>query len=560
MSAMKLRMFLPVAFIFCYVAAPAAEIAVIPYKIENASSDFPESTGGEYARLLSVTAMVLKDDVEITSPRQVNLDLERWKLSPQDVITKNDLDTMGKTLQIDYFILGNLARSGGRYRSDSVLYSIRDRRVVARSRVSDHELVGLAQKDIKEALKLFRSKSLKDAGAGGGSMDLVFLLDLSYRINRDWQPVKSAVIGLVSHLIDSRGMDTRVYLVPFSDRITYATSTVSVNSIVAVRNDLENLKPAGGAGKDDFLKSLRHAVTSVRWRAGARKAIIVISNTPVASVTADRLAVVARNKGIIINTVSLGMMSGDQGEELGRLAESTGGFRSHAAYHQKIFDHAGEAIEVYMENGRLFRSRFPEKEWTRGLFLKEGSRRYRGKPRSFLEELFISEKKGAPIPYDIPQAYSRLTREQIINQEPLENNVDYLIKRGMTRGKARKGTRAVSAGKALISDGKVSFWVSAPSDEFITYFIDRQAVGLVFPLGVMVKKDAASAYGVSLVPVIKGIGSDYLPQCLRARLSDIVRRGEYYSTNGLSFPPVWFVDVRVDQSERSRGGSDIRGR
>jgi len=553
-------MLLSVVIIFCCSAAPAAEIAVIPYKIENYSSDFPESAGGEYARLLSVSAMVLKDDVEITSPRQVALDLERWKLSPQDVITKDDLDTMGKTLQIDYFLLGNLARGGDRYRSDSVLYSVRDRRVVARARVTDHDLIGLAQKEIKESLRLFRSKTFKDAGAGGGSMDLVFLLDLSYRINRDWQPVKNAVIGLASHLIDSLRMDTRVYLVPFSDRIAYATSSVSVNSIMAVRNDLENLKPAGGAGGDDFSKSLRHAVTSVRWRAGARKAIVVISNTPVASGTADRLGVMARNKGIIISTVSLGMMSGDQSQELGRLALATGGSRSHAAYHQKIFDRSGEAIELYMENGRLFRSRFPEKDWKRGLFVKEETLRRQGKPRSFLDELYVSEKKGDPTPYDLPQAYSRHTREQVINQEPLENNVDRLVKRGMTGGTARKGTAIVSAGKALISDGKVSFWVSAPSEDFIAYFIDRQDAGLVFPLGVMVKKDAGSAYGVSLVPVIKGIGSEYLPQCLRVSLSDIVRRGEYYSTNGLSFPPVWFVDVKVDNSERSRGGRDIRGR
>jgi hypothetical protein len=559
-SPMKLRMLPPLACIFFYTAALGAGIAVIPYKIENSSSDFPESTGAEYSRLLSVASLVMKDDAETVSPRHVNRELDRLKLSPQDVITKDDLDLMGKTLHADYFLLGNLSRGGDRYRSDSVLYSVRDRKVVARARVSDNELIGLAQKEVKEALRKFRSKSFKDTGTGGGAMDLVFLMDLSYRINRDWQPVKSAVIGLVSHLIDSRRMDTRVYLVPFSDKIKYSTSSASVNSIVAVRNDLDNLKPAGGAGKDDFSKSLRHAVNSVRWRADARKTIVVISNTPVSSGSADRLGVVARNKGIIINTISLGRMSGDESQELGRLAESTAGSRSHAAYHQKIFDPAGEAVELYMENGRIFRSRVPDKEWKKGLFSKEGSRRQQGKPKSFLEEVFISEKKGLPTPYDLPQVYSRITMDRVINQEQLESNVDLLVKRGMTAGKTRKGTRAVSAGKALISDGKISFWVSAPSEDFIKYFIDRQDAGLAFPLGVMVKKDVNSAYGVSLVPVIKGIGSDYLPQCLKASLSDIVRRGEYYSTSGLSFPPVWFVDVKVENSERSRGGSDIRGR
>ncbi len=537
-----------------------AEIAVIPYKIENSSVDFPESMSGEYSRLLSVAALLLKNDVDITSPREVDLDLERMKLSPRDVITKEDLDVMGKTLHIDHFLLGSLSHQGGKYRSESVLYSVRERKIIARARVTDKDLFGLAEKEIGEALRAFRSKTVNaQDGGGAGAIDLLLLVDLSYRVHQDWASVKNAAVGLASYLIDSRRMDTRVYVVPFSDSAAYTSSSVSVNSITAVRQEMDKLKPAGASGEDALMKSLQYTVSSIRWRSAARKVVVLISNSNVKAGSADKYGVIARNKGIVINAVSLGQISGDQGEVLDRLASSTGGIYSHAAYHQKLYDATGDAVEVYMENGRLFRSRLPDKEWRKGLYSKEGPRRQHGKPKSFLEEIFISEKKATPVPYALPQTYTRVTMDRIINQDNLEDNIDILIKRGITKSSGRKAS-VPAAGKALVSDGTISFWVTVPDNGFIDFFIERQKTGFVFPLGVMVKKDASSAYGVSLVPVIKSLGSDYLPACIKANLGDIVKRSDYYSTRGLSFPPVWFVDVKVERAEKSRGNSDIRGR
>lgn len=557
----KMKPLMLAALFLLGASAIHAEIAIIPYKVENSSADFPESTGGEYSRLLSVASLLLKDDVDIASPREVDLDLERMKLSPRDVITKEDLDVMGKTLHIDHFLLGSLARRGGVYRSESVLYSVREGRIVARARVSDRDLFGLAEKEIHEALRAYRGKTANAPdSAGGGSMDLVLLVDLSYRIHRDWTSVKNAAVGLASHLIDSRRVDTRFYVVPFSDRAAYPSASVSVNSIPSVREELDKLKPAGVAGQEVFMQSLQYAVRNIKWRSAAKKMIILVSNSFIGTGSADRYGVMARNKGIVINAVSLGGVPGDRSEVPGRLANITGGVHSHAAYHQKLFGPSGEGIGVFMENGRLFRSRVPEGKWRKGLYSREGPRKQHAKAKSFLEEIFVSEKKALPSPYDMTGAYTRATMEQVINQEKLEDNIDLLVKRGTGTTAGRKAAGPGAAGRALISDGTLSFWVTAPDGGFIDFFIDRQQRGLVFPLGVMVKKDSGSAYGVSLIPVIKGMGADYLPRSIRASLSDIVRRNDYYSTKGLSFPPVWFVDVKVEQAEKSRGERDIRGR
>jgi len=558
---MRNNIVLMIAALFLLSASALhAEIAIIPYKVENSSVDFPESTGGEYSRLLSVASMLLKDDVDIASPREVDLDLERMKLSPQDVITREDLDVMGKTLHIDHFLLGSLTRQGGNYRSESVLYSVRERKIVARARVSDKDLFGLAEKEIGEALRAFRSKTADASDGGGSSLDLVLLVDLSYRIHRDWPSVKNAAVGLASYLIDSRRVDTRFYVVPFSDRAAYPSSSMSVNSITSVREEMDKLKPAGGAGQDVFIKSLQYAVRNIKWRSAARKVIVLVSNSYIEAGSADKYGVMARNKGIVINTVSLGGIPGDRSEVPDRLASITGGVHSHAAYHQKLFDPSGEAVEVFMENGRLFRSRVPDGEWRKGLYSKEGPRKQHAKPKSFLEEIFVSEKKALPTPYDMTRTYMRATMEHVINQEKLEDNIDQLVKRGTGKTAGRRTSVPASAGRALVSDGTISFWVNAPDSGFIDFFMERQKTGFVFPLGVMVKKDSGSAYGVSLVPVMKGMGTDYLPRCIRASLSDIVRRNDYYSTKGLSFPPVWFVDVKVEQAEKSRGERDIRGR
>lgn len=536
------------------------EIAILPYKIDQSSSDFPQSMGGEYSRLLSVATLLFKQDVDVTSPRESDLDLERMKLSPQDVITQEELDLLGKTVHIDYFLVGTLSHQGGVYRSESVLYSARERKIITRARVSDRDLFACAEKEIKEALLPFRDRPRTKQGGAGSAIDIVFLLDLSYGIHQDWQSVKNAVSGATAELVDTRRLDTRAYLIPFSDRASYASASVSVNSIISVREGLDKLKPAGGSGTDEFRKSLHYAVSNITWRHDARKMIIVISNSNINGGGTEKYGVIARNKGIVINTLSLGRVSGDQSEMLDRLAAITGGKSHHAAYHQKLYDTSGEAMDVYMENGRFFRSRLSDTAWQNGLYRTGGPRQQNGKPKPFLDELFYNDKKVHPTPYTMPDAFARITMERVLNEDKREDNIEAVIKKGLGKGPGRKQGAPPSAGKVLVSDGNISFWLTAPSPEFMAFFISRHRNGFVFPLGVIVQKDPGSAYGVSLVPVIKELGADFIPQSLKARLSDIVKRADYYTTRGLSHPPVWIVDVKVEQFEKSRADRDIRGK
>ena len=385
MKKKGLRILYALALLCAFVPARAAELAVIPYRVGNPSSDFPESTGGEYARVLTVASLLMKEDVEVTSPREIETDLDRMKISTQEVITRDDLDLLGRTRRIDYFLAGNLSRKGGRYISESVLYSVREGRVIARAGVEDEDLLGLAGKEIREALVVYRNrKTVREPDQGGATEDALFLLDTSYRMSADWATVRDAVVGYAAELIDTRRADTRVYIVPFSDRAAYATSSVSVNSIASVRSELDKLKPAGSAGGGDFIKSLKYALNSVRWRAGGRT-LVIISNSRFGSREAETFAVMARKKGIRIRAISLGGIPGEGSEVLDRIANSNGGVHAHASYHQRLYNADGEPVEVYMENGRLFRSRLPgsrmENRAVRGGYAGTGERQTEGVSR-----------------------------------------------------------------------------------------------------------------------------------------------------------------------------------
>jgi hypothetical protein len=547
-------------FLFC-TAALHAEVAIIPYKIDNPSSDFPETMGGEYSRLLSVASILSKEDIEVTPPRDIDIDLEKMKLSSQDVITKDDLELLGKKYRIDYILLGVLSRAGGTYRSESLLYSVRDGKIIIRARVADSDLFKLAEKEIKEALVPFRNKPQRRGRDGGwGAVDVLFLLDISYQMSQDWNSVKNAVTRYAARLIDALRLDARVYTVPFSDRIANPSGSVSINSITTVSSDLDKLKPAGSAGSEDFMKALQYSIGSVRWRTETDKAIIIVSNSNISPRGVEKYGHMARKKEIIINAVSLGGIPGDQSEALDRLAIMSGGRHAYAAYHQKLFDAAGEPVEVYMENGRFFKSRLPDSEWRKGLFETAASGRQYGNPKSFIDEVFYDGKNNSVSPYTMPQGYARITTERIISQEEWESNIGQLVIGVAKKGSGRRSAVRTPSGKALVTDGKISLWVTVRDDDFMNYFLDKQRTGFVNPVGVIVKKDAGAAYGITLIPAVKELTADYIPRCLSTSLGDIIKRSDYYSTKGLMYPPVWFVNVKIDNAEKIRGRKDIRGK
>jgi hypothetical protein len=303
-------------------------------------------------------------------------------------------------------------------------------------------------------------------------------------------------------------------------------------------------------------------VRNIPWRREADKAIVLVSNSPLGKAAfAERYAFAARKKGIALHSVALGMTGRVDAGTLRELAVTGKGRPLAVAYHQRVYDLSGGAIDLYMEGGRLFRgsSAMP---WRDGLYgTQSGSGRHE-QPKTFLSEVFYDESKYGLNPYTMAGLYPEVAGVALVNRDPLENNVDAVLEGLGGRGDGRDGTgkRRPTAGKALLAEGGISLWARVEKPGDMEFFARQQKLGFSFTLGVTVQKKADEPYGFTFGPgsYVTGLSREHLPGMVRATLSDIIARPEYYTDNGLFRPPLWFIDVKVEKSEPSGAVPDIR--
>ncbi|HPA71018.1 MAG TPA: vWA domain-containing protein [Spirochaetota bacterium] len=540
------------------IARPAfAEIAVLPYKVDSPSDQFPASLGADYARLLSVAAMVSRG-IEVHHPRDIEADLARNGINPQGTVTKEELESLGKSRLIDGFLVGTLSRAGGAYISESILFSVKSGQIVARTRVKSADLLELAELEIARA---YPGQGDARGAAMSTRTDIAFVIDLSYNVKRDWEQVKKGVSSLARGVSGNWSGGTRVSIVPFSTANGPDGSTFSLKSALGVSEVLGRLVPKGANSAATVEKAMSDAVNNVAWRGDSSKFMVVISNSPFHSSTRlQRSAHSARKKGITVCTVALGDIAGDGRAYLRELSEIGGGFHADAAYHQKLFEARGEEIDLYLEGGRLFTSTEYDSRWKGGLFRGERQGSLRARPKEFLKEIFFDEKKTAVRPGTLEKAYVELTAKRIINAKPVANNVPAVLA-GLTEryfGTAGRGT-ARNLGRALVYQDRVSIWIDITSEKDLAFFRERARDGAVFPLGVSLQRKKDSPYGIRFNPryYVTGIDAGYLPPQVRVSLDDLIRKSKSYANRGMLQPPVWFVDLKVERV-KFKGGKDVR--
>ena len=535
----------------------ASEVAILPYKVNNPSKYFPKRKGKEYAKLLSCIALI-KKKITVTSPRDIDIDLRRLKINPNGIITGHSLYQLGKTRYLDYILSGTITKAGGTYISRSVLYSVSEKKVILKINKKSKNLFKLARSEVNEAFVRF-DDIIIDYSKSAGTVDTVFIVDLSYSINKDWGSIKYSIINFVSRLIDRRGIDSKICVIPFSDRLSTANHIFSENSVRDIKKGLKGLNPVGGTSYEGFTKALRYAVKSVRWRRGASKKIIVIANSDINRARqSQNYAYMAGRMGIKINTISLGHLQGDKSEIVRSISSTSGGVHKHVSYYQKMYDKNASPINIYYENGRMFKSREYDRSWRDGLL--EGNKydvRY-GKPRGFLSELFFDASGIDVNPYFMPKFYRKISGHYIINQKGLENNINTIMQ-NMTssffKAGKKKGKRI---GKVLLSNGKVSFWAYIDNEEKSKFYRNKSRARFYFPLGIVIRKNRRNAYGLSFIPKIFNVASGYIPRSMMTTLKKIIKRKHYYMTRGLFYPPIWFVKVKVERVRLYKGVIDIR--
>ena len=77
-------------------------------------------------------------------------------------------------------------------------------------------------------------------------------------------------------------------------------------------------------------------------------------------------------------------------------------------------------------------------------------------------------------------------------------------------------------------------------------------------MGISIRKDRSSTYGLKFIPVTHNIAPGTIPAIIKADLKDIIKRRDYYLNNGIFYPPVWFIDAKVERVELLKREVDVR--
>lgn len=543
------------------VSAPlgAAEIAVIPYRVETPSEQFNEAVGAEYAKLLGVT-LLLKKGIEPCSPGELEVDMKSFSIDPRRSISGESLDALGRGRFIDLILTGTLSRSGGVITSESVLYSTAQRKVISRERVRAEELFALAERDVREIFVTYPDRAAP--GAGAASIDAVLVLDTSYNVSREWDAVKNGITAFASGVSGDWEASLRLYVTAFSDAPAAPRAARAITSPLSLKQELASIRPRGGAGPAALGGALAHAIDAIPWRADAKKVMLVISNSPARDVSrAERYALKASKKGIAIYTLPLGRIGRDEAEAMRQVAITGRGRTLPVAYRQRVYDAEGKTIDVFMQSGRLFHARSFGGQWKSGLFVESGGGRTI-RPKPFLSELFFDEKRYDVNAYTMGERYGDIAGVRLINRERLESNIDTLLAEiGEAHAVKIAGSGAGrAAAKALLADERLSIWLSFSDGALVEFFEKQAALGRYVTLGVMVRMKPDEPYGFDFSPrrIVTGLDAGHVPGMATATLREIMGKPEYYTANGLMRPPVWFIRVKIERVQRQRDGADIR--
>ena len=502
------KLFFSIALIFVFFDG-FASIAVLPYRDRAFDSRI---SGKEYAKMLSLGILMMKD-TDVLSPDEAEIGMKQLGINPDGSVDIEDLNTFGIKYNLTYILLGTISKNKGEFVFDNVLYSVRDRKVLSRNNNSSRDIYKLVQQEIKDTLINFGKRK---AITGKNQADIVFLFDSSYNASDEWNYITSSISGFSSTMISSLNIDTRIYLSPYSERKSYELVTMHQNSIKDLNETLSKMQPGGGASLEKFTSLLNYSIKNVKWRSAASKEIYIINNSKLDGIfVPERYAAEAKKKGIHINVISAGRVTGEYAD-IERLSALTGGVNFSVSYHQRVFDKAGTRHDLYLQRGRIFHSTASYPEWKKGILTSAAKNPKYVKTPESLDEVYHT--KQVLTPDKLSQTFSEYTGIVVMQKEPVQNNLVEIVSSLQSGLSRSSGTSHL--GRALISDGKVSFWVKVKDPKIMETFDRHGKNGLYIKTGFNIKKSPSDAYGIELVPVTTGIGSDYIPELAKTTLTD----------------------------------------
>ncbi|MBN2039734.1 MAG: VWA domain-containing protein [Spirochaetes bacterium] len=534
------------------------EVQVIPYKILNPGNDFSISTGREYAKLITL-ASAIKKNIVIYPHTKTEAALKKLSINTQRIITEDDLISIGNTGNADCILIGTLSKSKGSYTTDSILYSIRNKRIMSKSHYKSGSLFKLAEGELNQIFFNVQNKKriLRESYA-----DIAVVLDLSYKIAPEWNSVKNGIVKFVNTVSDNWSVDTSVNVLPFSGSYSENNKILNLNSNFELKNTLSKMATKGDTSDKNFKRVLEYSIKNMPWRRKSDKILLLITNSNSDKTGfIEKYAISAKMLGISVSTITLGLLKDRDTESFREFSGISSGRHYNAAYHQRFYNESGNPVDVFYEGGRIFHSLVYNSMWEEGLFESSSNSEW-AKPRSFLTEIFYDRLKQNINPYNLSEKYHIISSAKILNYARLENNIESIMTQIGNTYEFSSGKMKYKKpiAKVQITDGTISMWIKIKEEDDLVFFKNMNASNDYFHVGAIIKRNTNEPYGITFYPdwYATEFSNDFIPEIIKTDLSGIIKKPEFYLSNGLFTPPFWFLNLKVERVEKYSREHDIR--
>ena len=537
-----------------------ADVAVLPYKVESTSPSVSEETGNQYAMLAGVAARISRG-LDIYSPDMLERDMKSLSIDPRGVVDRKQLQLLGKTRYIDYIQTGTIMATGKSFKVKSILYSVARDTIVVRCEEEASTLFDLAEKETSELYFQFPESKWKGSPEG---VDMVVLVDNSYNMSHEIDEVRAGIVAMADAASMKWASDTRVFVIPLIGTSPSSRGVEPATAPYSLQRKLKTLEPEKGSSVQNVPKWVSHLSRSFRWRKDALKSLCLVLNTRGVDYSVlHRYRYMLQNRGVTVNVIAGGKLHLRDRKSLQQMAASAKGAYYDITYHQRVFDLQGNAIDVFLEGGRLLHGQVPGDRWEDGVLIRRGTGTMASAtPKGFVDEIFYENRVQILEPYDLEKEYQRISGKKILGSKKLEQNTERLLKMtGEKTGERQPGTGQGVIARVMLTNEEQSVWVNVIRQEDLDYFKRQKNTGNIFLLGVSPVPQPAAPYGLTFSPYhfVTGMTGQYIPGLMKVSLKDIIVRQDHYRQEGLFSPPIWFIDVKVTEIRREKGArEDIR--
>lgn len=530
-------------FLFLNPAAlSAGELAVLPYKLQSAEKSAPKKLSSEYAKLVGLAASI-ENERELYNPYQLQRDLKSSGINPDVLITEDELAFLAKYRMLPYIIVGTLYKTSSGYQAKSFLYSAKSGKIIARSSVSSKNLMDLA---VKDASALFRFDQKAEVEKSK-PVDLLVLVDTSFSMGNDLPYLQKAIAAEGNELF-SYWPGSTITLIPYSIKKKAGISAVTAASLPVLKRNLQSLKSGGKSSQAAMVSAMNYGVNNGPWKSGSSRHILLLTNSSISETAAlSRVITTAQARRITVSAVLFGGVDQKSYTKYFSLCERSGGAVFYPVYHQYFQDYDLKSIHLYMHKGRLYTGEAEDDVWREGF-----------SPKSKKQLL---DHPSTLSPYRLDDYFDDALKRPVAKKGVLELNAQALLDGYFSDIVIKSaGVRQKPQARVMLSSLGSSLWVDVVDTESLNLFKKYNATGTSFMLGVRLIEDSRSPSGYSFNPhsFIFGYSADYLPESIQIDLRSIVNAPYKFTEDGFMDPPLWFVDVKVEEINELHLPVDIR--